>query len=112
MSAKLSADWPELEVCDFGHVGDGGIHFNLVARDAQRCAAHGYEQTLRDAVISHAVEDFGGSFSGEHGIGRGNQRYYDRYTPGPLKTLAERFAASLDIPATGAVRFGHERKHD
>jgi len=109
MTARLAADWPELEVCDFGHVGDGSIHFNLVGHDVERCAAPGYEQALRDAVVAHAVENFGGSFSGEHGIGRTNRRYYDRYTPEPLKTLADRLTESLGIQATGAVRFGHEQ---
>lgn len=112
MSARLAADWPELEVCDFGHVGDGGIHFNLVGHDRERCAQPGYEEALRDAVVGHAVEDFGGSFSGEHGIGRSNQRYYDRYTPEPLRTLADRFADALGIPATGAARFGHDQTND
>ncbi|MFW5970254.1 MAG: FAD-binding oxidoreductase, partial [Halofilum sp. (in: g-proteobacteria)] len=86
MAQRLVADWPELEVCDFGHVGDGGIHFNLVCHDHARCQGEGYERALRDAVVQHAVEDFGGSFSGEHAIGRANQRYYDRYTPDALKT--------------------------
>jgi len=108
MSTRLAADWPELEVCDFGHVGDGSIHFNLVGHDAERCAEPGYEEALRDAVVAHAVEDFGGSFSGEHGIGRSNQRYYDRYTPDALKTLADRFAESLGIAPAGAVRFGRD----
>ena len=108
MAERLARDWPELEICDFGHVADGGIHFNLVGRDAGRCAAAGYERALRDAVIAPAVEDFGASFSGEHAIGRANQRHYDRYTPDALKTLADRFTQALRLAPTGAVRFGHE----
>ena len=108
MTERLARHWPELEVCDFGHVGDGGIHFNLVGHDPERCAAPGYERALRDAVVAHAVEDFGASFSGEHAIGRANQRYYDRYTPAALKTLADRFTDALGIAATGAARFGHD----
>jgi FAD/FMN-containing dehydrogenase len=112
MTQRLAADWPELEVCDFGHVGDGGIHFNLVCHDRERCQSEGYEQKLRDAVVQQAVEDFGGSFSGEHAIGRANQRYYDRYTPDALKTLADRFSEALGLQATGAARFGHEHDKD
>ncbi len=108
MTRRLAADWPELEVCDFGHVGDGGIHFNLVCHDRELCQSEDYEQALRDAVVQHAVEDFGGSFSGEHAVGRANQRYYDRYTPDALKSLADRFTAALGVAATGAVRFGHD----
>jgi FAD/FMN-containing dehydrogenase len=112
MTQRLAEAWPELEVCDFGHVGDGGIHFNLVGHDRDRCDQPGYEQVLRDAVVQHAVEDFGASFSGEHAIGRANQRYYDRYTPDPLKTLADRFTDALGLQATGAARFGHEHDRD
>jgi len=107
MTQRLASDWPELEVCDFGHVGDGGIHFNLVCHDRERCQSEGYEQQLRDAVVQHAVEDFGASFSGEHAIGRANQRYYDRYTADALKTLADRFSEALGLQATGAARFGY-----
>jgi len=112
MRQRLAADWPELEVCDFGHVGDGGIHFNLVCHDRERCNRSGYAPALRKAVVEHAVEDFGASFSGEHGIGRTNQRDYDRYTPDRHKTLADRFTASLGLKPTGAVRFGHRDRHE
>ncbi len=40
-----------------------------------------------DEVLRLAVEDFGASFSGEHGIGRANQPAYDRFTPGRHSTL-------------------------
>lgn len=111
MRERLAADWPELEVCDFGHVGDGGIHFNLVCHDRERCRQPGYERALRDAVVAHAVEDFGASFSGEHAIGRTNQRDYDRYTPVTHKTLADRVTAALGLDPTGAARFGHPDQH-
>lgn len=110
MTQRLADDWPELEICDFGHVGDGGIHFNLVCRDDDRCQREGYEQALRDMVVQHAVEDFHGSFSGEHAIGRSNQRYYDRYTPEVLKTLADRVSTALRLHPGSAVRFGHRDK--
>jgi len=112
MTQRLADEWPELEVCDFGHVGDGGIHFNLVCHDLERCQSEGYERALRDSIVQHAVEDFGGSFSGEHAIGRANQRYYDRYTPDALKTLTDRFTAALGIAETGAARFGHGHDND
>jgi FAD/FMN-containing dehydrogenase len=71
---------PEYEVCDFGHIADEGVHFNLVPRistgdNPSRIAV------LRDHVLEMAVRDFGASFSGEHGIGRANQAAYDALTP-------------------------------
>ena len=61
---------PGVRLVDFGHLGDGNLHYNVQApagTDAQRFLA---EQEARvngivyDAVISH-----GGSISAEHGIG-------------------------------------------
>ena len=108
MREKLAEDWPELEVCDFGHVGDGGLHFNLVCTDPTRCTGEDYERRLRQAVLDCAVETFGGSFSAEHGVGPRNQRDYDRYTADVLKTLADRLGTALELQTTGAARFGHE----
>lgn len=112
MAERLAADWPEIEICDFGHVADGGLHFNLVCHDEVRCARDGYARALREAVVGHAVEAFGASYCGEHGIGRANQRDFDRYTSDALKTLADRLTESLGLVATGAARFGHENTTD
>ncbi|OGI00613.1 MAG: glycolate oxidase subunit GlcD [Candidatus Melainabacteria bacterium GWF2_37_15] len=61
------ADKYSLTVCIMGHIGDGNIHpnFSLDLRDKNE--AHRFEKAteeLFDAAIS-----FGGSLSGEHGIG-------------------------------------------
>jgi FAD/FMN-containing dehydrogenase len=101
----LASEFPDYEVCDFGHVADGGVHFNLVGRggfetDSQRVSE------LRTRVHTIAIEDFGASFSGEHGIGRANQSAYDHFIP----TAIQRYSAAVSdvfsrIPAA-AVRFG------
>ncbi len=103
--AQLAVTHPEYEVCDFGHVADGGVHFNLVQRtnrpvDAARVSG------LRDAVLDLAVRDFGASFSGEHGIGRANQRAYDRYTPASIQHYSAALAAVFAAMPATAVRFG------
>jgi len=78
--AQLGAIFPEYEVCDFGHIADGGVHFNLVPR-ASAGDNPSRRAALRDHVLEMAVRDFGASFSGEHGIGRANQAAYDEPTP-------------------------------
>jgi len=47
-----------------------------------------FEGGLRDFVIDIAVNEFEGSFSAEHGLGRKNQKYYDRYTAQKIKDLS------------------------
>ncbi|NQU61442.1 MAG: FAD-binding oxidoreductase, partial [Rhodospirillales bacterium] len=58
-----------IRVCAFGHLGDGNIHFNLsqpVGMDGQAFLAE-WERFNR--LVHDLVNDLGGSFSAEHGIG-------------------------------------------
>lgn len=112
-TAHLAARFPEYEVCDFGHVADGGVHFNLVRRapadgDAVRAAAasDARDEDLRDEVLTLAVEGFGASFSGEHGIGRANQAAYDKFTPPAIQRYSAQIAAVFARMPAAAVRFG------
>jgi len=104
-SARLATHFPDYEVCDFGHVADGGVHFNLLQRrntppDPGRVAA------LSDHVLDLAVRDFGASFSGEHGIGRANQHAYDHYIPAAIQHYSAALAAVFASMPAAAVRFG------
>ncbi|MGS4919289.1 MULTISPECIES: FAD-binding oxidoreductase [Mameliella] len=74
MTGLLAQNFPMVEICDFGHLGDGGLHFNLVKRDGP--LDDEFERSLRDCVMDQAVRAFGGSFSAEHGIGPKNDRYF------------------------------------
>lgn len=59
-----------VRVAPFGHMGDGNIHFNLVAPDGMTAKDFAqYAGPLADAVLDVAQE-LGGSFAAEHGIGR------------------------------------------
>ena len=85
---RLKAQYPELDVCDFGHAGDGGIHLNLVRPHGLPASGNDFEEQLRDFVIDIAVNEFDGSFSAEHGLGRKNQKYYSRYTEQKIQDLS------------------------
>ncbi|MDK1491026.1 FAD-binding oxidoreductase [Sinorhizobium sp. 7-81] len=107
MKAEMPEKFPGVIVCDFGHIGDGGVHFNLVvARDSPLLTDAAFEQRLRDWVFAVAVEQYGGSFSAEHAIGRRNQSYYDFYTPEKLKELAGGLKTLTSPGKLGSVRFG------
>ncbi|MEJ2815804.1 FAD-binding oxidoreductase [Caulobacter sp. CCG-8] len=96
----LEADFPDFALCDFGHVADGGVHFNLVgSTDAERRAA------LREAVLGLAVDGFGASFSGEHGLGRAFQDAYDRFTPRLVQDYSAAVAAVFGT-GSASVRLG------
>ena len=71
MDAVLGAYLSGIEVIDFGHLGDGNLHYNVQApagvAAAEFLAAH--EAAINELVYD-AVQQRGGSISAEHGIGR------------------------------------------
>lgn len=106
MKIEMPRRFPDVRICDFGHIGDGGVHFNLVAaEDDPRAADPSFEQAVRKWVVAVAVEEFGGSFSAEHAIGRKNQDFYDRYTPQRIRQLAAALKAATSPGPLGTVTF-------
>ncbi|OJF91340.1 FAD-binding oxidoreductase [Pararhizobium antarcticum] len=106
MKAELPHAFPDILVCDFGHIGDGGVHFNLaVPKDSRLWDDPSFERRLRDRVISVAVDDFQGSFSAEHAIGRKNQAYYDLYTPAKIRDMAAGLKTITSPGKLGTVRY-------
>lgn len=106
MRSHLPARFPALETCDFGHIGDGGVHFNLSHPGGPPDNLSVYETLLRDWVIDICVNEFGGSFSAEHAIGRKNQAYYDQYTPEIAKRLSRAVKEASSPGPLGSVCFG------
>lgn len=84
---------PGAQVCDFGHLGDGGLHLNTVVPEETEQDTIG---ALRDAIYELLVNQFEGSFSAEHGIGPYNQRYYERFTEPAMKSLADVLRGHFD----------------
>jgi len=106
MREELARTHPEVSVCDFGHIGDGGVHFNLVAPPGSACATDpAAEAALRARIVEVAVRDFGGSFSAEHGIGRRNQKFHDIYADPALRRLSKAILETLGGARLGAARF-------
>ena len=83
----LAQRFPQLRLADFGHLGDGGMHFNMVwPADAGEWTAE-QELALRDGLYA-LVAELGGSISAEHGVGPQLQAAYRahwmRVEPGVL----------------------------
>ncbi len=68
--AALSTAWPGIRIVNFGHLGDGNLHYNVQAplgvSAADFLADH---EGAVNAVVYEAVQTHGGSISAEHGIG-------------------------------------------
>ena len=71
MDAALERYMPGIAVINFGHLGDGNLHYNVQAphgvAPAAFLAAH---EPAINALVYDAVQRRGGSISAEHGIGR------------------------------------------
>ncbi|MBI3350304.1 MAG: FAD-binding oxidoreductase [Burkholderiales bacterium] len=71
MDAALERHMPGIAVINFGHLGDGNLHYNVQAPSsvapAEFLAAH---EAAINALVYDAVQKRGGSISAEHGIGR------------------------------------------
>lgn len=100
--------YPFLRVCDFGHGGDGGDHFNIVwPPDASRDYDSSTVEALRDLVYDTVVRRFGGSFSAEHGVGLYNVAYYERYTSPAERDFARKLKRLCDPRGIlGNIDFG------
>jgi hypothetical protein len=56
-------------------------------------------------VIAVAVEEYKGSFSAEHAIGRKNEGFYDRSTPDRIRQIATGLKAITSPGPLGSVTF-------
>ena len=102
--ALIERHLPGARLCDFGHLGDGGVHLNMTVPEATSAAQI---DTLREALYEAVVVRFSGSFSAEHGVGPYNQRFYDRYTEAPLRSVCSALQQALDPGLQlGNVRLG------
>ena len=68
--ALLTREIPGVRLVNFGHLGDGNLHYNVQAPEGGDAAAFLREREgdVNDLVYA-AVAQFGGSFSAEHGVG-------------------------------------------
>ena len=68
--AQLAREIPGVRLVNFGHLGDGNLHYNVQAPEGQDAKAFLREQEARvNTLVYEAVRDFGGSISAEHGVG-------------------------------------------
>ncbi|NPC59363.1 FAD-binding oxidoreductase [Caenimonas soli] len=95
--ALLTARYPHLRVADFGHIADGGMHFNLAW---PHDAARGYDvdvvKRVRDELYALVVHGFAGTYSAEHGIGPHNLAWYRMFTVPLALQLSGRLQRLLD----------------
>jgi FAD/FMN-containing dehydrogenase len=68
--ARLQQQIPGVRLVNFGHLGDGNLHYNVQAPEGGDTAAflREHEEAVNTCVYQ-SVKKFGGSISAEHGVG-------------------------------------------
>jgi FAD/FMN-containing dehydrogenase len=92
----IEAAWPGTAAVAFGHLGDGNVHFHVIAP-----AGSDMSWTMGDGMqISHEVNDlvtrWGGSISAEHGIGQLKRDELARLGDPVALDIMRRVKAALD----------------
>ncbi len=68
--ALLAREIPGVRLVNFGHLGDGNLHYNVQCPEGADGTAFLRDQEERvNTLVFDAVARFGGSISAEHGIG-------------------------------------------
>ena len=93
----IEAAWPGTRAVGFGHLGDGNIHFHVIAPSGVHPATW---QTTDGKAISAQVHDlvteWGGSISAEHGIGQLKRDELARLGDPVALALLRQIKAALD----------------
>ncbi len=82
------------ELSVFGHLGDGNLHYNLVPPDGRPFV--GDVPGALTATLYDYVEEVGGSFSAEHGIGIFRRDELARYKSPLALELMRKIKAAID----------------
>ncbi len=95
--AALQARFPGVQLVNFGHLGDGNLHYNVQAprgEDGRRFLAE--QEHAVNTVVFDAVARHGGSFSAEHGIGALKRDELAQRKSPVAMALMRRIKAALD----------------
>ncbi len=95
--ALLDRAIPGVRLVNFGHLGDGNLHYNVQAPadgDHRRFLAE-YEARVND-IVYESVARFGGSISAEHGVGALKVDKLEQYKPLVALTMMRAIKQALD----------------
>jgi len=88
---------PGARPCPFGHIGDGNIHYNILA--PALVEPFEFRSRFGEALVE-AVSDLamslGGSFSAEHGIGQLRRAMMERYKSPQALSLMRKLKTMMD----------------
>ena len=95
--ALLEKAIPGVRLVNFGHLGDGNLHYNVQAPIGSDAAAflREYEERVNN-VVYDSVARFEGSISAEHGVGSLKLDELERYKSPVAMSMMRAIKAALD----------------
>ena len=95
--ALLQREIPGVRLVNFGHLGDGNLHYNVQAPEGGDGKAFLRDQEAKvNRLVYDAVAQFGGSFSAEHGVGQLKVHELQQYEPPVALAMMRTIKQALD----------------
>ena len=95
MVAAVKAVDPTIRICGYGHLGDGNLHFNLVADERSNSEFDSKKDQLYELIYEH-VAKYNGSISAEHGIGQTKRAQLAKVKAPEILDVMRAIKASID----------------
>lgn len=77
IDAIVAANYPDFEICWFGHIGDGNLHLNIL-KPANLTKDEFFNQCKGvNTQVFETVKKYNGSISAEHGVGMTKKDYLE-----------------------------------
>ena len=86
---------PTIRICGYGHLGDGNLHFNLVADERSNSEFDSKKDQLYELIYEH-VAKYNGSISAEHGIGQTKRAQLAKVKAPEVLDVMRAIKASID----------------
>lgn len=71
----VSENYPDFQVCWFGHIGDGNLHLNILKPDNLTKDEFFEKCQVVNKYVFETVKKYNGSISAEHGVGMTKKPY-------------------------------------
>ena len=95
--ALLKREIAGVRLVNFGHLGDGNLHYNVQAPAEGDPKSFLHEQEERvNHLVYEAVAEFGGSFSAEHGVGALKVDKLEKYQSPVALSMMRAIKTALD----------------
>jgi FAD/FMN-containing dehydrogenase len=95
--AQLRRTIPGVRLVNFGHLGDGNLHYNVQCPEGVDAPAFlGDWEEKVNTIVYDAVDRFGGSISAEHGIGSLKVDTLPDYKSPPAMAMMRAIKQALD----------------